>query len=53
MTAYSVNVYEPGAFTGWYATITAQNGLRGTGYGRDEREAITNAWREYWRKAKS
>ena len=52
MTAYSVNCYEPGAFTGWYATVTASpGGLRGTGYGRSEREAITNAWRDYWRKA--
>lgn len=52
MRAYAVQVYEPGAFNGWYATVTATGGLRGTGYGRSEREAITNAWRDYWRKAK-
>lgn len=52
MRAYAVNVYEPGAFNGWYATVTAQDGLRGTGYGHTEREAVTNAWREFWRKMK-
>ena len=51
MNAYAVNVYEPGAFEGWYATVTATDGIRGVGYGPSERQAISNAWREYWRKA--
>lgn len=51
MRAYAVQVYEPGAFNGWYATVTATGGLRGTGYGSTEREAIRRAWSDYWRKA--
>lgn len=54
MTAYSVNCYEPGPFTGFYATVTASpGGLRGTGYAHTERAAISAAWREYWRKERS
>lgn len=53
MNTYSVRVYPPGAFNGWYATVTAKDRLPGVGYGRNEREAVTNAWREYWRKLKA
>lgn len=50
--AYAVDTYPPGAFNGWYATVTrTTDGLRGTGYGRTEREAVRTAWNAYWRKA--
>lgn len=52
MNAYSVKVYPPGAFTGWYATVDpSPRGPRGTGYGSTEHEAIRRAWSDYWRKA--